>query len=447
MYSASRYLYDVKFGLLSAIELSTNEYRRWKHDKTTPINWQQKDINGLPDNNAGSILNDFFVVEKFYLDKQLFVGKRGGWHSFRPERGISNRSIEVRYKLAKRSIAKRSIKVEFKVAVAYFEEHNVMQILLFTTFPKIRLDDLIFIKQAKWYQVETSGWKLLVNLSGPSPDNLSSLCAKVLNSFGLADVEDKGHPFFDFIEVSNLSPSENPSENKSFKADHRLTTNEHYGLLTGDEGYRLIGDNNESVKNALSNETMSFGSRDYFFYHFTSTSCVCFFSKDRSKIRNEWSRWYRDNVGFIPSLYDYTNFSSPLPCIADGVILLIERCLLRYIELSRVYEYLSDAKRFVAVMRVFKKLIGAETDRKLLSRLDKLDLIVDSSLWLIAVGYEKYLFGYKNLQDRVVSAIERRSRFTSERVSIIIGFSAIIIGLLSLITSIISVYRVFLKNG
>ena len=351
-------LFNVKFGLLTAVEIEEQIFTTWRNTLSIPIDW-------LPPNNIDSvdhienkIFQEYYIVEKFYLDKQLFVGKRGSFDPIRPIRGIAHRPVEVRYKLSSKDIV-----LNFFITFAYFKPHKVLQVFLFTNISNILIDDLIFIKQSKWYQVEGEGWKLSVNYTGKQPETINQICNKVL------------------------------------------------------EAYRIHGHKHNRIPDL--------------------------FAKNRQKIRKEWSLWYKQKVGFVPSLYSYTCFSNEMPCIGDGVLLLVERCLLRYIELTRMYEQLIDLRRFVAIKRVFNKLIWQDKDSKILTRLDHLDLIVDNSLWIIAQGYEKSLFGYHNLKERVVTAIERRSKFTSERVFFIIGGASI---LAAIVIGVLGLYIAFVNN-
>ena len=412
--------HDVKFGLLGAFDVPKKNFDRWCVKSKDKIIWNNI-YSAFEANDAfEKIFYEYKIVEKFFLDKQLFIGKRGDIDPSKPMRGVVSETFNVCIHLSK-----KCIRVSFKASLAYFEKQEVLQLLLFDMIPKIDIDSLIFLKQCKWYKSEKEGWRIVTNYSNEvEVTSISELCLSILSITGLDTKQiNKEWPFFDFIEIENVSPD------SKFIAKNLLSKSEYFALVTGDEGFRLVDPDADYVANVINNDKMKFVGRKYFLYHFSLTSCIAFFSKDRLQIRKEWSNYYKDNVGYIPSLYEYTHFTNTLPCIADGILLLVERCLLRYAELHRVYVNLTQPS---FIRRVANKTFGKDRVYSILFRLDDLDIIIDNALWIIAHGYEDILFGYSNLRSSVEKAIERRSKNLFERLTLILAIIAAFIAMTSL---------------
>ncbi len=422
-----------KFGLLGAFGLKKKHFHRFKTASNQKIIWSDK-LGGVAGGShqdseeKRKILHEFVIVEKFFLDKQLFVGYRGVIDPCKPMRGILREDCSVKLELSS-----RNRKFNFKVCLAYFDMNEVLELLLFCDLDSIGLDDLIFLKQAKWYRSEAEGWRMIAPYSdGSHCRTIADLCAVILASCQLdtSALQQQGWPFFDFIEIENVRPC----KSVQLKADHVLSDREFFGLVTGDEGYRLVDVKADYVKSVIDDKKMQFVGRKYFFYQFSLTSCVGFFSKDRHLVRKKWSDKYRYSVGYIPSLFEYTGFKNSVPCIQDGILLLVERCLLRYVKLHQLYSSLEAGRLAQHWLKKKCRWIGSIwREPGLFKELDTLDIIIDNALWIIAHGYEELLFGYNNLRDKVDRCIERRSKHFYQTVILIITIVGVVLAFFQII--------------
>jgi hypothetical protein len=167
---------------------------------------------------------------------------------------------------------------------------------------------------------------------------------------------------------------------------------------------------------------MQFTSRSYFFYHFWSTSCLAFYASDMASTKASWADWYKRNVGLVPLVDRYIRLASPVPCMADGVPLVVEACLVRYMELRRLASDLDSLmKRRGFLNALLNRIRGATNLEKAVHRLEQLDLHQDGSvLWMIGGSYTDELFKYSAIRTRVERTMKNIQAIEAERARLVV---------------------------
>jgi hypothetical protein len=326
--------------------------------------------------------------------------------------------------------------VVFNFVVSYFLEQSILSIYSSATFAAITVDQLIYIKECKWHNSSESrqGWSYTTTDGTFAVATCySDLVKKLLQGLGLKRLRDEQWPIFDFIELSDFGPGIGGGPNP----ERRLTVSEHWGLLSGDEGYRLIAEDEPAYTEFVTKPSNRFRGRRAFLYNFFPTSCLAFSSRDRSEERQRWREFYRQHVAYDRKLDDYIGFSPLAACLTDGIPLLVEVCLLRYIELARVDEELErDDKRSI-ISFIWARLWGLTAVERAVTLMQKLDLYQESSLWIIGGEYANNIFSYDAIRSRVDRSLEQ-SRFSGSDVRLFY------LGLLSLAAAIVAILVTFI---
>lgn len=423
-FPAAPTIHASRFGLLGAFGVRDRDFDRWRGGASSRIHWSN---NAVPRDEP---LQEFQIVQKFLLEKQLFFGRDRPFPSFPPERGITIDRLAFKLRLAT-----RTVDLNFHLLSSYYREQKILMVLLFGELPDLSLDELIFLKQTKWYK--ETGERSCLSLADHPERRFASLHETIvtaLEDLGLSAIDKNEWPFFDLIELHDFGPSGETGPN----SENRLTSQQHFGLLTGDEGYRLIDPKEKNVCDFLAAEDMRFAGRKYFLYHFHVTSCVAFLDARIYDWRGDWRRYYKDHVGYIKLLDNYIGFRNTIPCLADGIVLLVEVCLLRYVELCRIDQLLERSRRRLSVQQIWRRLWGHTILENTIRGLERLDLYTGSALWIIGGPYSERLFAYSDLRSRIDRAIDRSQIIRSEIISSRLTTLSLVIAILAIALSFVT---------
>ncbi|MBV8530131.1 MAG: hypothetical protein JO104_02350 [Candidatus Eremiobacteraeota bacterium] len=382
-------------------------------------------------------LDDFRIPEKFLSQKQIFTPGHAPIPSWPPLRGqVTDKRLEVVVELA---AGPRRIVFDH-VFVSFFAIQRILTMLAVVSFDEILVDDLLFIKQGKWYDCDAEAKPWLKYSDGTCGHTYVKCFARFLNDCAVQGVKDEGWPVFDFIELRMDGPSDGPGPN----TDDRLPIAEHWGLLMGDEGYRLIDTTTENYelnyKQALVGAASCFHGRRDWLYNFSPTSCLAFVDSNIEASRAAWSEFYAKNVGKIEMIDAYIGFTPVVPALQDGVPLLVEICLLRYAALKRISLLLQSEEGKGLLPRVWDLMIARVRGRTPLEsavrRLKELDLYQESGLWIIGGPYTDSLYEYEPIRKRLDKSIDDEKVISEDVRVFYLGIMTFFLGIVAIVISL-----------
>lgn len=437
-------LQGVKFGFLSAFDMQEDAFHRWRESPadSTGFNWirpgqeMNSDASQEPD-----LRNTYRTVQRFLTEKMLFIAKTDPVPSLRAERGVSTHEHQLTFGFGNEE--KKQLSLNLRIAVTYFRDSGILTAFIFGSIDSITLDHLIFLKQTKWYEANSQrGWSAKWVDSHARCKSIRELIATGLESRGATGLSmgfDENWPVFDFIELADVGPAATVGSHP--KQPRRLTEEEHWGLLSGDEGYRLTDrDDKAAFRDALIDKVGKFSSRSHFLYHFAPTSCIAFMSPSMGEIKNEFADRYRKEIGRVDMLDSYIRLTPPIPCMADGIPIVVESCLIRFVELrrsartieqeigfrsktpdaiasgSRIDRLWQGISYFIrAVRNMIRRPFSPTPLEAAVHTLSRLDLYQDSNiLWIIGGPYTDNLFNYSAIRLRIEPAIRNIQSMQSE---------------------------------
>ena len=404
-FAPSRLLKDVGFGFLTAFELSEKEFKKWQA-KTRRSNkvvvWA--DEKRLEDGG----LADFAIAEAFLTSKQLFLRGGRAIPSYPPVRAfLGTKQIIV-------NMAAEELPFKFNFIISHFAKQGLLTVFSYTSLPAIPIDFLIYLKESKWHGTadQTHGWSWIGDKGERvTATSYSGLLSRMLSSLRLNPLHDGNYPIFDFIELSDVGPGTGEGPN----LEQRLTVQEHWGLLCGDEGYRLLCPSEKMYETYIVNPENRQRGREVFLYNFSTTSCLAFVATNRAERRRAWQIYYRDHVAYSKRLDDYLTFSPQVPGLTDGIPLVVEVCMLRYVELTRIDRELEKEGRSFITSLLLARLGGLTAIERAVTLMQNLDLYQESSLWISGGVYANQLFGYSMIRNRIDRRLEH-VRFASSDV-------------------------------
>lgn len=403
-------LNDARIGFLMAFRTSNFTSMSWREKHGSHFLWSD-DTSG-----KGSDLDEFDITQEFLLGKQMVLSEgEEALHIIPDMRGLSKERIEVRF-----SLSQRNVDVSFNLIVSLHGEQNIITALLYCELPDISLDELIFIKQAKWYQADDNDFFIhLIEPKNRECRTFREMVSTALETYGLSNenYDPREWPIFDFIEVRDVGPA--VEVGSRVNVENPLTSRQHLGLVTGDEGYRLLDPGSKWVGDFVNDKSMHFVGRKYFLYHFQPTSCICFFDREAPQIRAEWADRYSTQVGKIRSLDRYQRFENSIPCLSDGMVVLVEACLLRYTVLSKIDRHLKilQSETHKDYVRRIRKRERSEL-ADIVDTIQRISLYADSSLWIIGGDFTDRLFAYDDLMERIEGVLINAETLRAESRSI-----------------------------
>lgn len=439
-FEPSQELSDVRFGLMGHFTLSESNYIRWQRNSGAWIKWYRSGATGPVERRAddSAAIGAFRTAEDFLVGKMLFVDKEQQKKGL-PDRGELNESVPAQLRFFPNQ-AENVLDSGWKVILSYYSKYECLMALLYTRISKISVDQLILLRELKWYQKEQDSWILSYNGKLLQTKPLLDLIHRILRDVcccPLALESQQKSPLFSLIELRQTGPAWGFMNGCSYV--RRLKPEEHFGLLSGDEGYRLADAPDFD-------QTMQFTGRNYFSYQFSPTNCIAFYMPDMGEKKTNWADWYRGNVARVPTLDRYIRLDPFVPCLADGIPLLIELCLIRYVELTNLKDEIGKAlsrKRFWTILlrlwTILLHLFGGNTRlEKAQSKLEQLDLYQDSALWIVGGSYTDKLFAYSAIRERVDRMRKSYQQVQSEIISTILTIVAILISVLALWVAILT---------
>src|SRR5579863_142350 len=326
-FAPSRTLTDVRLAFLAGFEYDA-AVNGQSAELSAALEWDHPGAEHRP-------LQEFRTPEEFLVQKQIFTEGRAPIPSWPPIRGRAREKLQMEFQLPAGPLP-----LDFTVYASCFREQGLITLLAVADVEEVTLDRLLFVKQGKWYRCEDAAgasW-LAVNAGGApgGAESYSECFRRFLERQLAVGVAPNRWPIFDFIELSHVGPSVGGGPN----SDSRLQVQEHWGLLVGDEGYRLLDSNEATYSVLLNDPAWRFRGRRDWLYNFSTTSCLAFVDPDIKAHRTDWRTYYSGTVGKVDILDRYLAFSPSIPTLQDGIPLLVEICLLRYAELRRISDLL-----------------------------------------------------------------------------------------------------------
>ncbi|HTV32184.1 MAG TPA: hypothetical protein VME69_03655 [Methylocella sp.] len=436
-YEQSQKLIDVGLGYMGHFKMSPND--PWFQKSSPWIQWKKE---------HSSAISQFRQVEDFLVNKMLFVGKVRQADGSIPKRGELKTPASVEF-LFVPGQENSSINLNFNVVFTFYHKYEGLIVFLYANVSEISVDHLIILREIHWYSADNHSWKIsyrdpITGVSKPM-ESLRHLISSILEDVLCPWVVHSAKQcpqLFSLIELRRTAPAWGFMNDSPIQ--QRLTPNEHWGLLSGDEGYRLIGQPDFD-------EILQFNGRRYFSYHFSPTNCIAFYWNDMGERKSSWADWYRENIANIPMLDSYIRLNPQVPCLADGIPLLIELCLLRYVQLTNLHSvleselYSSTRCKALSLFRLplwfSQNVFGLKSElEKSQSRLEQLDLYQDSALWIVGGRYTDILFGYSAVRERVERMLKTYQQVESEKMR----FTLQVVGLLiAILSSIIGVPKLW----
>lgn len=415
---ASPMLFNVQFGLMGYFKMPHANFCRWRNQAAEKkIFWHAPDTEFM---SSPPVIQQFRTIERFLIEKMLFVGKKRQLSGSIPWRGKLESNIPTEFRCRTGTGQEHPLEIIWNVSLSYYQENDGLILFLHANIPEISLDHLILLRNLKWQQSPNlASWSISVKNSAKQFGLYQSFIHNILAESGHScptGQSDQSAPLFSFTALDQIGPAKDVMPYPLFDDKKRLTEQEHWGLLSGDEGYRFVQIEKENRYISLQDKKMQFCGRDYFSYHFSPTNCIGFFSERMAATKKAWADWYRENIADIPTLDGYIRLSPEVPCLADGIPILVELCLLRYVELTNVEQELRAASTQNPWSPIWTRLrLGKTRLEKSLTRLEQLDLYQDSAVWIIGGTYTDHLFGYANIRERIDRVIKTHQQAESER--------------------------------
>lgn len=418
-FAPSRLLTDVRLAFLAGFTYDASA----SEQETSSRSVQRAAFEWVdPHDVTQSPLQGFRIPEEFLVQKQIFTEGRAPIPSWPPLRGRARDRLALNLNLAIRALP-----LDCEIFVACFAEQQIVVLLAAIDFREISLDDLIFVKQGKWYPC--------ADLMRPVSKSYSECFRSFLDARGFVGVTENSWPIFDFIELCDSGPAvgRGPNENKS------LTVAEHWGLLVGDEGYRLIDEGEAGYAASLTDSAWRFRGRKDWLYNFSPTSCLAFISSQTKSHRAAWREFYTQTVGNVEMLDRYLGFTTRIPTLQDGIPLLVEICLLRYAELRRISNILrrEEGAGLVRVWHwMWARVKGATPLEQAVTKLQHLDFYQESALWIIGGPYTERLYQYASIRKRINAAVDDAKVISADVRVFYLGLVSLVVAVIALVVGL-----------
>lgn len=372
-----------------------------------------------------SVLEDYILVESFFLSKQLFhVGRDYTMIS----RFIPPIDLELIFPI--KSKAGNTMKVKPTVIISFYRDIGVVTLILNIVWDEIGIDDLIYIKSLKWNSMKhyTDAPKIGVTINGKNKgeqyfcDIFKMLCNEVFEN--KLKIGTESESILDLIEIRDREIGEHIFYGKR----NDLL----FGLLVGDEGYVI---NSAKMMNEhLSNPDICIEYRKYFKYFFAPTTVLGLFPKDYPKRnKKEFAKVYAKRYNNFEPLCKYINLVSDIANLSDGLALVGEVTLIRYIMLKEIDLKIRD--EFEEGEMSFRHLLRLK--REITTRTANIELLAKNVLWINLLSTTDEMFGYNsikaNIQERLEYIDGQIRDIYNTRIQNQLLWLAIIIGILTMI--------------
>lgn len=345
-------------------------------------------------NILSSALEDYILVENFYLSKQLFhVGRDYSMIS----RFIPSIDLELIFPI--KSKDESPIKVKPTVILSLYRDMGVVTLILNVLYNEIGTDDLIYIKSLKWNSIKhyKGAPKIRVFINGIDKGEqyffelLKILFNEVFKN--KLKIGTESESILDLIEIRDKEIGE---QLFCGKRNDLL-----YGLLAGDEGY--IFSNIKITNEYFTNPDRCIENRTYFKYFFAPTSILGLFSKDYPKFnKEEFAKFYAKKYYNFEPLCQYINLVSDIANLSDGLafvgeIILVRHTLLKEVDLNIRNEFEEREMDFKHLLRL---------KREIIIKLTKIELLANDVLWINLLFTTDDMFGYKSINKNIKERLE-----------------------------------------
>lgn len=330
-------------------------------------------------------LEDCILVEDFFLSKQLFhVGKDYKMISrFIP-------SIDLKLIFPIKDNDGNLIRIKPTIIMSHYRDVNVVTLSLNFVFNEIGTDDLVYFKSLKWNSIKhhpnSPKIKIILDKRYHGEyffcDLFKILFEEVFEDKLKIGIESES--ILDLIEIRDKKIGENLFNRNR---DDLLL-----GILLGDEGYCI--NNKNMIKNHLSNKEMYMEYRDYFKYFFAPTSILGLFSKEYPFNKKLFAKVYAEKYDNFEPLCKYIDLVSDNANLSDGLGLVGEVTLIRYLILKEID--LKIRNEFEEGKMRFKNLLNLKTE--ITTRMAKIELLAKDVLWINLLSTSDEMFGYKYIK-------------------------------------------------
>ena len=340
-----------------------------------------------------SALEDYILVENFFLSKQLF-------HVGRDYTIISRFTppINIELTFPIKSKDGNTTKVKPTIIISYHKDIDVVTLILNTAFDEIGTDDLIYIKSLKWNSIGhyEKAPKLKVTINGKDLEEqyFCDIFKILFNEIfkGKLKIETETESPLDLIEIRD-----NEFGEQMFYGGHNDLL---FGILVGDEGYMI--NSLKMMNKHISNPDIIMEYREYFKYFFAPTTILGLFSKDYPECKKKFSEVYANQYSNFEPLCKYINLVSDIANLSDGLALVGEVTLIRYAILKEIDLKIRD--QFEEGKMSFKYLLRLK--RKITTRIANIELLAKNVLWINLLSTTDEMFGYNSIKRNIQERLE-----------------------------------------
>lgn len=347
-----------------------------------------------------SPISDYLLVEEFFLSKRLYRNVR---KDLLISRVSLSREFTLEFPLGNRD-SNRGITVSPDIVFSYYRGLEVLTTTIVLGSLDISVQELIFLKSLRW--MARTGPdnvpKIKIAYEDSTDDASFTTLFDDIIDHCLGDIVD---PLFESDVI--LDSIEVHDSNIGVELFERNRDKLLFGLLTGDEGYRMNTD--DMVADYLENGDIEVHYREYFRYYYPRTSLLGLFSEEYPNSKRQFAAEYAERHGYISPQTDFINLVSSVPNLSDGHLLTAEVALVRYTLLREIDRRLNTE---VAIGKtdedpIQDREIDALLDLKhdITQTLTHVDLLANSDLWVNLPISIDHVFGYKNTRKNLEEKI------------------------------------------
>jgi hypothetical protein len=406
--------------------------------------WESDDTDSLTPRPArtevGSPLDEYVLVEEFFLSKQIYRDVR---QQLLPMRMLLDEEITIEIPLDDATEG-RTLRVEPQVVLSYFPSVEVLTATVNFEIPEITVDELIFLKSLKWIsRVEYGSVPRTTVEIGDRTDQVtfSEVFQRLVEATvgDLVEIKLPSDAVLDSVEIRG-----GETEGQLFQGAQNDAL---FGIITGDEGYRHNAP--DMVEQYFEQSAIEIHYRHYFRYFYGTTSLVGLFSEEYPDDKLALARTYRDRFGEISPQSEYIRLVSEFANLSDGHLITAEIALIRYVVLRFIDKEL--ARRINLGSSGEDSPDGQTLDelldlkQRIDSELTDIDLLTNSGFWVNLPTSIDSLFGYddtrSNLERKLQSVDDTIQDRYNKRLQRTQLYLTIISVFLTILLTIIAVLR------
>ena len=333
-------------------------------------------------------LEDYILVEDFFLSKQLFnVGRDYTMIS----RFTPDINLELIFPI-------KHGPTTSTVIISFYRAVGVVTLTLNIVFEEIGTDDLIYIKSLKWNSIRHYDKAPMIDVVINGDCRKDQYFCDIFKLIWDEVFKDKleikleSESILDLIEIRD-----GVIGGPIFRGKRNDLL---FGLLVGDEGHSI--NSSKMMDERISRPDKRMEYRDYFKYFFESTTILGLFSKDYPKCgKKEFAKVYADRYSDFKPLCEYINLVSDIANLSDGLALVGEVTLVRYTVLKEIDQNIRT--EFEGGKMRLKHLLRLKNE--IITRMTTIELLAKDVLWINLLSTTDEMFGYnsikKNMQERL----------------------------------------------